>query len=175
MSVPHRVNDNLSERKRLLKAGAYMAPISSNMNGAASEGDPGLGPLRIWPGGLCVSRGIGDIDVGPVVIAKPHIRQVVIPETGARLVLASDGVWDCILPKAVLKAMKKKGAEDAANAVCEQCIRCKQGFLIDDTTCMIVDFLPYNVETFKNYNLEKAMMDGSLRVRHSLCCSLFAH
>jgi hypothetical protein len=38
--------------------------------------DNGVGPLRIWPGGLCLSRAIGDFDVGDSVIPFPHVTQV---------------------------------------------------------------------------------------------------
>ena len=38
--------------------------------------DNGVGPLRIWPGGLCLSRAIGDFDVGDAVIPFPHVMQV---------------------------------------------------------------------------------------------------
>ena len=36
----------------------------------------GFGPLRMWPGGLCLSRAIGDFDVGKNVLCCPHIQQV---------------------------------------------------------------------------------------------------
>ena len=78
------------------------------MDGPACDGDPGLGPLRIWPGGLCVSRGIGDIDVGEPVIALPHIRQVIVPERGCRVIMASDGVWDTLTTRSVVAACKGK-------------------------------------------------------------------
>jgi serine/threonine protein phosphatase PrpC len=32
--------------------------------------------MRLWPGGLCVSRSIGDLDAGSEVVPVPHIRQV---------------------------------------------------------------------------------------------------
>lgn len=35
----------------------------------------GWGPLRVWPGGLCLSRSLGDFDVGTCVLALPHIFQ----------------------------------------------------------------------------------------------------
>jgi hypothetical protein len=35
-----------------------------------------VGPLRCWPGGLCLSRSIGDIDVGECIIPVPHVKQV---------------------------------------------------------------------------------------------------
>lgn len=106
MSVPHRVNDNVMERERVEAAGSEIAPLSVAMDGPARGGEPGLGPLRIWPGGLCVSRGIGDVDVGECVIARPHVRQVVVPEWGCRLIVASDGVWDCISTRTVVSTCK---------------------------------------------------------------------
>ena len=36
--------------------------------------------MRIWPGGLCVSRSIGDADAGPEVVSVPHIKQVSLGE-----------------------------------------------------------------------------------------------
>ena len=45
-------------------------------NGPASNVNNGVGPLRIWPGGLCLSRAVGDFDVGESVIPLPHVAQV---------------------------------------------------------------------------------------------------
>ena len=38
----------------------------------------GVGPLRLWPGGLCLSRAIGDFDVGDAVLSLPYICQVLL-------------------------------------------------------------------------------------------------
>lgn len=35
-----------------------------------------IGPLRCWPGGLCLSRSIGDTDVGEYIVPVPHVKQV---------------------------------------------------------------------------------------------------
>lgn len=35
-----------------------------------------LGPIRSWPGGVCVSRSIGDVDCGPLITPLPHVKQV---------------------------------------------------------------------------------------------------
>ena len=43
---------------------------------AAGPYAQGWGPLRVWPGGLCLSRALGDFDVGALVLAIPHIMQV---------------------------------------------------------------------------------------------------
>lgn len=43
----------------------------------------------MWPGGLCLSRAVGDFDVGSVVLAIPHIMQVqsAAPATSANYLL----------------------------------------------------------------------------------------
>jgi hypothetical protein len=44
---------------------------------AQGKGAIGVGPLRLWPGGLCLSRAIGDFDVGESVLSLPYISQVI--------------------------------------------------------------------------------------------------
>lgn len=83
------------------------------MDGAAEPDEPGYGPLRAWPGGLCVSRAIGDMDVGECIIAHPHIMQIQIPQEGARLVMASDGLWDCFPSRKVVKMARTKDTQQA--------------------------------------------------------------
>ena len=39
-----------------------------------------VGPLRVWPGGLCLSRSIGDMDVGDYIVAVPHVKQIKVRE-----------------------------------------------------------------------------------------------
>jgi len=90
---------------------------------------------------------------------------VAIPASGARLILASDGVWDAILPRIVVKAAKKRDSQSAAAAICEQCVRAKQGALVDDTSCAVVDFVPYGIDSFKGYDPLKHLADGVFMVR----------
>lgn len=35
-----------------------------------------IGPLRVWPGGLCLSRSIGDMDLGDYIVAVPDVKQI---------------------------------------------------------------------------------------------------
>ena len=35
-----------------------------------------IGPLRCWPGGLCLSRSIGDVDVGEYIVPVPYVKQI---------------------------------------------------------------------------------------------------
>jgi hypothetical protein len=41
-----------------------------------------VGPLRCWPGGLCLSRSIGDMDVGEFIVPVPHVKQVKVYHIG---------------------------------------------------------------------------------------------
>lgn len=91
----------------------WLATCSVYMDGAAEPGEPGYGPLRAWPGGLCVSRAIGDMDVGECILAHPHIMQIQIPPEGARLVMASDGLWDCFPTRKVVKMARTKETQPA--------------------------------------------------------------
>lgn len=49
-----------------------------------------------------MSRSIGDCEAGDLVPATPEIRQITIPHTGARLYIASDGVWDHMNAKSLI-------------------------------------------------------------------------
>jgi hypothetical protein len=48
LSGNHRIDDNKAERERLVAAGGDLA--QADLDGR------GVGPLRIWPGGLAFSR-----------------------------------------------------------------------------------------------------------------------
>lgn len=55
VSGNHRLDDNKAERLRCEEAGR-------EVSSSAVEGRP-VGPLRVWPGGLNMSRTIGDYEV----------------------------------------------------------------------------------------------------------------
>lgn len=118
LSGNHRIDDNASERQRLEAAGGEVS--QSQVDGHA------CGPLRVWPGGLAMSRytsvfrftitslkpfqieclhmtwlrllvscrTIGDRHAGSRVTAKPFVSQICVGPAGARITLASDGLWD---------------------------------------------------------------------------------
>jgi hypothetical protein len=73
---PTPVQVNKAEQARLREAGAQLAPVGFHLQGPAKPQEMGVGPLRMWPGGLCVSRSIGDLDAGPLIVPLPHVRQV---------------------------------------------------------------------------------------------------
>ena len=76
LTADHRVATHKGERRRVEAMGALIAPICMTGSGPADDYNNGVGPLRIWPGGLCLSRAIGDFDVGDAVIPFPSVTQV---------------------------------------------------------------------------------------------------
>ena len=104
-----------------------------------------IGPLRCWPGGLCLSRSIGDTDVGEFIVPVPHVKQVKVShyslvsydwnlignfherrvdhvcfqlsDAGGRLIIASDGIWDALSSEAAAKACRGLPADLAAKLV----------------------------------------------------------
>jgi serine/threonine protein phosphatase PrpC len=47
-------------------------------------------------------------------MAEPEVRQVTLPLGGARLVIASDGLWDAVSPKSALHHVRGMPASKAA-------------------------------------------------------------
>jgi hypothetical protein len=47
-------------------------------SGPSSGIREGMGPIRVWPGGVMLSRVIGDYDVSPLLLPHPHIKQVCV-------------------------------------------------------------------------------------------------
>lgn len=52
---------------------------------------------------MCLSRSIGDIDVGEFIVPIPHVKQVKLSNIGGRLIIASDGIWDALPSEAASK------------------------------------------------------------------------
>ncbi|KAH9755417.1 putative protein phosphatase 2C 5 [Citrus sinensis] len=99
-----------------------------------------VGPLRCWPGGLCLSRSIGDTDVGEFIVPIPHVKQVKLSNAGGRLIIASDGIWDALTSDMAAKSCRGLPTELAAKLVVKEALRSRG--LKDDTTCLVVDIIP---------------------------------
>lgn len=133
MTVDHRLEENVEERERVTASGGEVGRL--NLCGGQA-----VGPLRCWPGGLCLSRSIGDTDVGEFIVPVPHVKQVKLPNAGGRLIIASDGIWDALSSEEAAMSCRGLPAELAAKMVVKECLR-KSG-LKDDTTCLVVDVIP---------------------------------
>uniref|UniRef100_A0ACD5VYP7 Uncharacterized protein n=1 Tax=Avena sativa TaxID=4498 RepID=A0ACD5VYP7_AVESA len=133
LTVDHRLEENVEERERVTASGGEVGRLSV-------VGGAEIGPLRCWPGGLCLSRSIGDIDVGEFIVPVPYVKQVKLSNTGGRLIIASDGIWDALSSEAAAKCCRGLPAELAAKQVVKEALRIRG--LKDDTTCVIVDIIP---------------------------------
>ncbi|KAK7280447.1 hypothetical protein RJT34_25511 [Clitoria ternatea] len=137
LTVDHRLEENIEERERVTASGGEVGRLSI-------VGGAEIGPLRCWPGGLCLSRSIGDMDVGEFIVPIPYVKQVKLSNAGGRLIIASDGIWDALSSEMAAKSCRGLPAELAAMQVVKEALRTRG--LKDDTTCIVVDIIPPEVE-----------------------------
>lgn len=133
LSADHRLDVSVEEVERITASGGEVGRL--HIAGGAE-----IGPLRCWPGGLCLSRSIGDMDVGEFIVPIPHVKQVKLSTSGGRLIISSDGVWDALSFESALGCSRGLPADAAANQIIKDAIQFKG--LRDDTTCIVVDILP---------------------------------
>ena len=135
LTPEHRLDTSAAERKRIEDAGGEVRAT------AFEEGKP-VGPLRVWPGGLAVSRSIGDRDgKRGGVSSEPEVSSLIVPDSqpGFRLVLASDGLWDAVTVKQAAQCGGKLGTGPCAAALCK--LAQKQKDNRDDITVLVADYL----------------------------------
>lgn len=133
LSADHRLEANEEEVERVIESGGQVGRLSSG-------GGVEIGPLRCWPGGLCLSRSIGDLDVGEFIVPIPHVKQVKLSNAGGRLIISSDGVWDALSTEMAIKCSRGLPADAAASQIVKEAVQLRG--LRDDTTCIVVDVLP---------------------------------
>ncbi|XP_044493030.1 probable protein phosphatase 2C 15 [Mangifera indica] len=133
LTVDHRLEENVEEREHVTASGGEVGRLSI-------VGGAEIGPLRCWPGGLCLSRSIGDMDVGEFIVPIPYVKQVKLSNAGGRLIIASDGIWDALSSEMAAQSCRGLPAELAARQVVKEALRTRG--LKDDTTCIVVDIIP---------------------------------
>ncbi|XP_074308449.1 putative protein phosphatase 2C 12 [Silene latifolia] len=133
LSADHRLETNEEERERVTASGGEVGRLNT---GGGTE----IGPLRCWPGGLCLSRSVGDRDVGEFIVPVPYVKQVRLSSAGGRLIISSDGVWDMLSFEAAVDCCRGMSPEAAAAHIVKEAVQIKG--LRDDTTCIVVDILP---------------------------------
>ncbi|TYJ35136.1 hypothetical protein E1A91_A05G215900v1 [Gossypium mustelinum] len=133
LSADHRLECNEEERERITSSGGEVGRLNTG-------GGTQIGPLRCWPGGLCLSRSIGDMDVGEYIVPVPYVKQVKLSTAGGRLIISSDGVWDVLSAEVALDCCRGMSPDAAAAQIVKEAVHTKG--LRDDTTCIVVDILP---------------------------------
>ncbi|CAK91754.1 unnamed protein product (macronuclear) [Paramecium tetraurelia] len=99
------------ERDRIIKGGGQVYQT----HGVNGEGQTILGPMRVNPGRLSVSRTFGDIEAKlekfggnpKIVIAEPEIKHIKIVNDHDFIVLGSDGIFDTMSSKDVITQIWK--------------------------------------------------------------------
>ncbi|XP_073020223.1 probable protein phosphatase 2C 12 isoform X1 [Primulina eburnea] len=133
LSADHRLECSEEERERITSSGGEVGRLNT---GGGTE----IGPLRCWPGGLCLSRSIGDMDVGEFIVPVPYVKQVKLSTTGGRLIISSDGVWDALSAETAAECCRGMPPDAAASEIVQEAVQLKG--LRDDTTCIVVDIKP---------------------------------
>nr|CAB3487201.1 unnamed protein product [Digitaria exilis] len=110
LSADHRFDASEEEVGRVTECGGEVGRL--NVVGGAE-----IGPLRCWPGGLCLSRSIGDQDVGEFIIPVPYVKQMKLSNSGGRLIIASDGVWDALTAEMAFSCARGLSPEPAADQI----------------------------------------------------------
>ncbi|KAI3438649.1 hypothetical protein D9Q98_001071 [Chlorella vulgaris] len=150
LTADHRIGENPGEFARLERAGGRLARLNEYGAGPSRGASDGVGPVRLWPGGIMVARAIGDRDVGDILLPSPHIIQVRLPSTGARLIMASDGLWDSMPEGRVARVLRQHGtAKAAATQAVSSVAASRGGFISDDVTVIVVNILPPDTPSFK--------------------------
>ncbi|GHP09088.1 hypothetical protein PPROV_000782500 [Pycnococcus provasolii] len=134
LSTDHRVENSEEERKRVIAAGGEIGR-------AAVEGKA-CGPPRVWPGGLQMSRTIGDGNCADssIVVPHPSVTTRALPNDGARLIFASDGLWDALSGKTAARAVRKMPPGHAARHLVKAALKARGDR--DDITVIVVDVPP---------------------------------
>ncbi|XP_052153051.1 LOW QUALITY PROTEIN: probable protein phosphatase 2C 40 [Oryza glaberrima] len=133
LSADHRFDASEEEVGRVTECGGEVGRL--NVVGGAE-----IGPLRCWPGGLCLSRSIGDQDVGEFIIPVPYVKQIKLSSAGGRIIISSDGVWDALTADMAFSCARGLPPEAAADQIVKEAIASKG--LRDDTTCIVIDIIP---------------------------------
>ncbi|KAL6838345.1 hypothetical protein ACP4OV_031849 [Aristida adscensionis] len=133
LSADHRFDASEEEVGRVTECGGEVGRL--NVVGGAE-----IGPLRCWPGGLCLSRSIGDQDVGEFIIPVPHVKQMKLSNAGGRIIVSSDGVWDALTAEMAFNCARGLPPEAAADQIVKEAVESKG--LRDDTTCIVIDIIP---------------------------------
>lgn len=163
LSKDHRPTEE-KEYQRILKAGGKIYQTEANYFKGENTSENIIGPLRVMPGKLSVSRAFGDIEAKSplfngnpnVVIAKPDIKYFDINSNYDFIVIGCDGIFENMKNKELIEIIWKnsdKQTTDIHNkcgilveSVVKECIKKK---FTDNLTVVLISFKPF-LEQSKN-------------------------
>ncbi|CAD7704638.1 unnamed protein product [Ostreobium quekettii] len=141
MTTSHRIDDNEPERRRLVQAGAQLKSAPSALKGRQ-------GGTRCWPGGLAVSRSVGGEAAGRYIVPIPHVYQALLPFTGARIIIGSDGLWNFIHWREAPDVIRRTPATSAATRLVVGAVLLCSGPCSNDASVLVCDVMPPGCASF---------------------------
>lgn len=123
------------ERQRIEARGGVIATTEEEALGRRRKRSSGClrrlfapkRPLRVFPGGLSVSRTIGDVGERErgLIVCEPEMYQTRLRAGDSFLCLACDGVWDVLSNQQVVDIIKRSthDADAASRAVAKEAFR----------------------------------------------------
>ena len=82
----------------------------------------------------------------------PLAAQIIVPEQGCRVIMASDGLWDILTLSKAVKMARPKTTELAASTLVNSVLRDLR--FNDDTSVIVIDVLPSPLSQFPTIALQ---------------------
>jgi len=164
LSDDHKPSEE-SEQKRIIEAGGKIYQTQApafrpvNENGVTkNQMHFLLGPHRVFPGRLSVSRTFGDIEAklpkyggNPnAVIATPEIRSFKIKDNHDFIVLACDGIFDKLNSQEAVKMIWESTSERASD-IHQQCGLGVEGIMRESLVRRTLDNITVVMISLKNF------------------------
>lgn len=170
----HKPEDT-AEKSRILNAGGKVYQTSGRL--AGSEGTPGtvvVGPYRVLPGRLSVSRTFGDPEAKlstrggnpKVVVALPEIFSFKVSPHHDFIALGCDGIFDKLSSQDVVRCVWNTMEEEKAEKVHQQCAIAADSIIknalhrrsLDNVTSVIIAFANFKRIAFPKRIARKSSM-----------------
>eukprot|EP01025_Chloroclados_australasicus_P004328 TRINITY_DN1105_c0_g1_i2.p1 TRINITY_DN1105_c0_g1~~TRINITY_DN1105_c0_g1_i2.p1 ORF type:complete len:451 (-),score=13.63 TRINITY_DN1105_c0_g1_i2:2319-3671(-) len=140
LTADHRIHDNDEERLRMLRSGATISKHRIR--------DKYVGVLRVYPGGLALSRSIGDRVSKPHVIPDPFISQAILPtDQKAKVILASDGLWDELSSKEAQLITQSTKLSSLPAKLIQAAFQANNYQVNDDTSVLAISIKPHKMKS----------------------------
>ena len=116
---------------------------------------------------LTVTRGFEPGETPPAVIDKPEITHFMAP-CGARLVLASDGIWDALENEDVANILRRHGDSCAASknlSLAAKVMRVTTKRAADDICAIVINLVETTDDGFTDFSTEASFASIDLNTR----------
>ena len=135
LGTNHRLCANEEEVARVIASGGHVQR-------ATNEDGTERGPLRAWPGGMLISRAIGDADCS-FLSSEPAHETHTLARGGGAVVIGSNGVWDRLAPGKVARLVQKGKLQSPKGAASLIVRKASKPRPTADTTAVIMLFGPF--------------------------------